>query len=482
MAALTSPRRPIVLAPRHPQSAVVNAVAPGLPEIGVLLPYSPLHHLLLTGAGQPLVMTSGNLSDEPIAHEDDDATTRLAPLVDGLLSHDRVIHIRCDDSVGRVSGRRLQLLRRSRGYAPEPLLLPFEPSRAVLALGAELKSTIAVTKGSTVVPSHHLGDLEHLATYASFLQAVEHLPALYGVSPEVVAHDLHPEYLSSKHAAEQELPTIGVQHHHAHVAACMVEHSRTDPVVGLAFDGLGYGTDGTMWGGEVIVADFGGFERVAHLRAAPMPGGVAAIREPWRMAAVWAMHAGLDPAALVPAIDPAKLAAVLALAERAGTVTTTSVGRLFDAVAVLLGARSRVTYEAQAAIELEALARSAISARTASAELVVDDGGVLDPAPLVAALVRDRAAGVDAAVLAAWFHESFGIAAARVAARVASDAGLDVVALTGGVFQNALLTDVVESALTAAGLEVLVHSAIPPNDGGISVGQAAIAGWASRAE
>ena len=446
-----------------------------------MLPYSPLHHLLLADVGCPLVMTSGNLSDEPIAHEDDDATTRLAPLVDGLLSHDRVIHIRCDDSVGRVSGRRLQLLRRSRGYAPEPLLLPFEPSRAVLALGAELKSTIAVTKGSTVVPSHHLGDLEHLATYASFLQAVEHLPALYGVSPEVVAHDLHPEYLSSKHAAEQELPTVGVQHHHAHVAACMVEHSRTDPVVGLAFDGLGYGTDGTMWGGEVIVADFGGFERVAHLRAAPMPGGVAAIREPWRMAAVWAMHAGLDPAALVPAIDPAKLAAVLALAERAGTVTTTSVGRLFDAVAVLLGARSRVTYEAQAAIELEALARSAISARTASAELVVDDGGVLDPAPLVAALVRDRAAGVDAAILARWFHESFGIAAARLAARVASAVGLDAVVLTGGVFQNALLAEVVESAITGAGLRVLVHSTIPPNDGGISVGQAAIAGWAFRA-
>ena len=428
-----------------------------------MLPYSPLHHLLLADVGCPLVMTSGNLSDEPIAHEDDDATTRLAPLVDGLLSHDRVIHIRCDDSVARVSGRRLQLLRRSRGYAPEPLLLPFEPSRAVLALGAELKSTIAVTKGSTVVPSHHLGDLEHLATYTSFLQAVEHLPALYGVSPEVVAHDLHPEYLSSKHAAEQELPTIGVQHHHAHVAACMVEHSRTDPVVGLAFDGLGYGTDGTMWGGEVIVADFGGFERVAHLRAAPMPGGVAAIREPWRMAAVWAMHAGLDPAALVPAIDPAKLAAVLALAERAGTVTTTSVGRLFDAVAVLLGARSRVTYEAQAAIELEALARSAISARTASAELVVDDGGVLDPAPLVAALVRDRAAGVDAAVLARLVPRRRS-GSQRRGSRLASPptVGLDVVVLTGGVFQNALLAEVVESALTgrgAAGPRPLHHPA-----------------------
>jgi len=479
--ALTSPRRPIVLARRRAGTMIANAVAPGLPELGLMLPYSPLHHLLLADVGRPLVMTSGNLSDEPIAHDDDDAAIRLAPIVDGLLSHDRPIHIRCDDSVARVSGRRLQVLRRSRGYAPEPLPLPFEPGRSVLALGAELKSTIAITKGSTVVPSHHLGDLEHLATYTSFLQAVDHLPALYGVTPDLVAHDLHPEYLSSKFAAELELATMGVQHHHAHVAACMVEHGRTDPVVGLAFDGLGYGADGTMWGGEVMVADFSGFERVAHLRAAPMPGGVAAIREPWRMAAVWAMHAGVDPVGLFPAIDRAKLVAVLALAERAGSVTTTSVGRLFDAVAVLLGGRSQVTYEAQAAIELEALARTAIPARTASDELVVDDCGGLDPAPLVAALVRDRAAGVDAAVLAAWFHESFGIAAARLAARVASDAGIDVVALTGGVFQNALLAEVVESALIAAGLRVLVHSAVPPNDGGISVGQAAIAGWASRA-
>jgi hydrogenase maturation protein HypF len=480
---LTSVRRPIVLARRRDADAIAQAVAPGLPELGVMLPYTPLHHLLLADVGRPLVMTSGNLSDEPIAHDDEDAATRLAPLVHGLLSHDRAIEIRCDDSVVRGSGRRPQLLRRSRGYAPEPLPLPFEPGLSVLALGAELKSTVAITKGSTVVPSHHLGDLEHLATYLSFLQAVGHLPALYGVTPELVAHDLHPEYLSSKHAADLDLPTVGVQHHHAHVAACMVEHGRTDPVVGLTFDGLGYGPDGTMWGGEVMVADFGGFVRVAHMRAAPMPGGVAAIREPWRMAAVWAMHAGLDPAALLPAIDPSRVAAVVALAERRGSVSTTSVGRLFDAVAVLLGGRDHVTYEAQAAIELEALARRAdkIPGTKAHQGVVEDDGIVFDPAPLVAELVRDRAAGVDVTLLAARFHESFGLAAARLAERVASDAGLDVVALTGGVFQNALLTEVVESALTAAGLRVLIHSTVPPNDGGISIGQAAIAGWASRA-
>jgi len=478
-AELTSPRRPIVLAIRHPSDSVTDAVAPRLPELGVMLPYTPLHHLLLADVDRPLVMTSGNLSDEPIAHEDRDAESRLGPLVDGLLSHDRAIHIRCDDSVVRASGRQPQLLRRSRGYAPEPLSLPFEPSRAVLALGAELKSTIAVTKGSTVVPSHHLGDLEHLATYRAFLQAVDHLPALYGVTPELVAHDLHPEYLSSKLAEELDIPTVAVQHHHAHVAACMVEHGRTDPVVGVTFDGLGYGTDGTMWGGEVMIADLGGFERISHLRSAPMPGGVAAIREPWRMAAVWAIHAGVDPARALPAVDATSVAAVAALAERPGAVTTTSAGRLFDAVAVLLGGRSRVTYEAQAAIELEALARTASRRQLPRYELVCEDG-VLDPSPLVAALTRDHAAGMDSALLAAAFHESFGRAAAALAAGVASDAGLDTVVLTGGVFQNALLTEVVESALTAFGLRVLVHSLVPPNDGGISVGQAAIAGWISR--
>ena len=311
---LTSPRRPIVLAPRRHGSAVADAVAPGLPELGVMLPYTPLHHLLLGGVGRPLVMTSGNLSDEPIAHEDGDAATRLASLVDGLLSHNRPILIRCDDSVARVTRGRSQVLRRSRGHAPEPLALPFEPEASILALGAELKSTIAVTKGPSVVPSHHLGDLEHLATYTSFLQAVDHLPALYGVRPEVVAHDLHPEYLSSKYALDLDLPAIAVQHHHAHVAACMVEHGRTEPVIGVAYDGLGYGPDGTMWGGEVLVADFAGFERVARLRAAPMPGGVAAIREPWRMAAVWAARAGLDPGRVIPPIDEATLDAVLALA------------------------------------------------------------------------------------------------------------------------------------------------------------------------
>jgi hydrogenase maturation protein HypF len=469
-AALASARRPVVLVPRRPGAPVADLVAPGLSELGLLLPYSPAHHLLVAGVGRPLVLTSGNLSDEPIAHTDDDAAERLGPLVDGILGHDRPIHIRCDDSVARAAGGRLQLLRRSRGYAPEPLVLPVPAAPAVLALGAELKSTIAVAKGAMVVASHHIGDLEHLATYRSFRQAIDHLCRVYGVAPEVVACDLHPEYLSSKLAADLDLPVVAVQHHHAHVAACLVEHGRTAPVVALAFDGLGYGPDGTLWGGEVLVADLQGFERAAHLLAVPMPGGVAAIREPWRMAAVWAGSSAVD------GVDPGTLRAVLDLAERPTAPVTTSVGRLFDAVAALLGGRHRVSYEGQAAIELEARART-VARRDAPTYdgTVAIDGGVLDPTALVAALARDRDAGADPAVLAAGFHEALGRAAATLAARVARQREIDAVVLTGGVFQNARLTEVVESELLAAGVAVLVHEQVPPNDGGISIGQAAVA-------
>ncbi|MDQ4089679.1 MAG: carbamoyltransferase HypF, partial [Actinomycetota bacterium] len=286
--ALASPRRPIVLAPRRDRG-LAPGVAPNLPELGLMLAYTPLHHQLLAGVERPLVMTSGNLSDEPIAHDDSDALARLAPMVDAILTHDRPIHIRCDDSVVRSAAARpaVQMVRRSRGYAPEPIALPTPAHHHVLAVGAELKSTIAVVKGDNVVASHHIGDLEHLAAYRSFLQAVDHLCGLTGVTPQVVAHDLHPEYLSTKFAADLDLPAVGVQHHHAHIASCLVEHGRTEPVLGVAFDGLGMGTDGTAWGGELLVADLDGFRRVGHLRPVALPGGDRAAREPWRMAIAW---------------------------------------------------------------------------------------------------------------------------------------------------------------------------------------------------
>jgi hydrogenase maturation protein HypF len=459
---------------------VVEDVAPHLAELGLMLPYSPLHHLLLAGAGRPLVMTSGNVSDEPIAHDDADAVARLGPMADGLLTHDRPIHVRCDDSVARVTGGRVQLLRRSRGYAPEPITLPFDATGvSVIAVGAELKSTVAVTKGRHVVVSHHIGDLEHLATYRSFLQAVEHLPRLSGVTPDVVAHDLHPEYLSTKFAVDLDLAAVAVQHHHAHVASCLVEHGRTEPVLAMCFDGLGYGTDGRLWGGELLVADFAAAHRVGHLRPVVMPGGAAAIREPWRMAASWLAAAAGAGAAVerMAAIDD-RAGAVVDLVERGVGPTTTSVGRLFDAVAALLGGRSKVTFEAQAAIELEAAARTVAVADAPRYEgTVTFTDGVLDPTALIATLIADRDSGVDHAALSAGFHAAFGCAAARWAAAAAAEHRLDTVVLTGGVFQNVRLTEIVESDLRAAGLRVLVHRQIPCNDGGISVGQAAIAAW-----
>jgi hydrogenase maturation protein HypF len=474
-AMLTSAGRPIVLAPRAAGAAVADGVAPGLPDLGVLLAYSPLHHLLLDGVGRPLVMTSGNVSDEPIAHEDADAMVRLASLVDGVLGHDRGIHIRCDDSVVRSTrAGRTQVLRRSRGFAPEPLRLAVPAARPILAVGAELKSTVAITLGDDVVASHHIGDLEHLATYRSFLQAIDHLCALYGVVPELVAHDLHPEYLSSKLAADLDRPLLGVQHHHAHIASCLTEHGRAGPVLGVAFDGLGFGTDGTLWGGELLMADLRGFERVGHLAPITMPGGGAAIREPWRMGVAWAHQAGVDHP-----FDDHRADAVRSLVRGGHGPVTTSMGRLFDAAAVLIGMRPVVSYEAQAAIELEALARSVPRSEAPMYPVDVDRDAagmlVLDPVPLVAALVHGRASGVAPALLAAGFHESIGRATVAAAVDLAQTHGLRVAALSGGVFQNTRLSEIVEEGLEAAGLEVLVHRRIPPNDAGISIGQAAVA-------
>ncbi len=488
VAALVSPRRPIVLAPRRAGSPVADGVAPGLAELGVFLPYSALHHLLLAGVGRPLVLTSGNLSDDPIAHQDGDAVARLGPRVDGLLTNDRPIHIRCDDSVVRALPGRTQVIRRSRGFAPEPMRLPVPTPRHLLCVGAELKNTIAVARDDIVVASHHIGDLEHLATYQAFLQAVDHLPRLYGVHPEAVTHDLHPEYLSTKLALGLGLPTVGVQHHHAHVASCLVEHGLNGPVLGLAFDGTGYGTDGALWGGEILVADLAGFERVGHLRPLAMPGGVAAIREPWRMALAWLAAAeGLEVAVadrLVPAdVDPANLRGIADLVARGAGPVTTSMGRLFDASAALLGIRARVTYEAQAAIELEALARRVPRAEAPGypgtvAVDVVEGVARIDPTRLVATLRAERDAGTSPAVMAAGFHEALGRAVAALATELAARRGLDTVVLTGGVFANARLTEIVAGELAVAGLRPLLHGHVPCGDGGISLGQAAIAALA----
>jgi hydrogenase maturation protein HypF len=480
--ALVSSRRPIVLARRRPDARVASAVAPRLGELGVMLPSSPLHVLLLAAVGAPLVMTSGNRSDEPIAHEDGDALARLGPLSDGLLSHDREIHVRSDDSVVRAAqGGTPRVVRRARGWVPQPLRLRVPAAQPVLAVGAQLKSTVAVARGSSVVASQHLGDLDHWATYAAFTAAVEHLTRLSGVRPALVAHDLHPEYRSTVWAAESGLPQLGVQHHHAHIAACLVEHGVTSRVLGIAFDGLGLGPDGGLWGGEFLLADLAGFERVGHLVPVALPGGDAAVREPWRVALSW-LHRALGPdvaAAHGPALDD-RWPAVLSLVGSGRSAETSSVGRLFDAVAALLGVRTQVSYEGQAAVELEALARRGDGSGVASYAFA-RSGSRLDPAPMLAAVLTDLRRGVPVEAIAAGFHRGLAHGSAELAEELAGASGVDTVALSGGVFQNLLLSDLMAARLRAAGLRVLLHEQLPANDGSISVGQAGIAAaWLGR--
>jgi hydrogenase maturation protein HypF len=491
-AMLASPRRPIVLLARRlseGRAAVAPSVAPQNRSLGVMLPYTPLHHLLLATVGRPIVLTSGNVSDEPIVHLDAEALERLAGIADWFLVHDRPIHVRADDSVVRAFRGRELPLRRSRGFAPQPLGLPWPFPRHVLACGAELKHTFCLAKDGRAFVSHHVGDLENYETFRSFTEGVEHFRRLFAVEPEVVAHDLHPEYLSTKYAVELDgVELEGVQHHHAHVAACLADNGEPGPVIGVAFDGLGFGADGTIWGGELLVADLEGFRRAGHLEVVPMPGGAAAIREPWRMAAAWldAALGGRVPERLaVVGRNLDRWERVVALA-RSGTASpaTSSAGRLFDAVAAILGVRDAVNYEGQAAVELEQLADpgepGAYPARVAGAG---GDGAPLRLAgtDLVRAAVEELEAGVAAPLVAARFHN--GLAGLTVAAcRALRDAtGLETAALSGGVFQNLLLLERTVAGLEQAGFRVLVHSRVPPNDGGISLGQAAVAAARGRA-
>jgi hydrogenase maturation protein HypF len=482
-ALLGSRARPIVLAPRRPEAPVAAAVAPGRRELGLMLPYSPLHHLLAGDVGAPLVLTSGNLSDEPIAYRDEDARERLAPIVDAFLLHDRPIETRTDDSVARVvatpAGRRPLALRRSRGYVPEGLALPVPASLPLLACGAELKSTFCLAAGERAWVSHHVGDLENYETLRSFREGIGHFQRLFAVAPEVVAHDLHPDYLSTRYALEREgVETVAVQHHHAHLAACLAEHGETGPALGAIFDGSGYGLDGTVWGGELLAGDLRGCERLGSLLPVAMPGGVAAIREPWRMACAWL--AALDGAGAVP---PPALAGKVEerdwrncralLASDLEHPVTTSMGRLFDAVGALCGAAAQVTYEGQAAIELEALADRAERGRY-ELDLRREQRLLLDPRPALTGLLADLAADEAPAAVAARFHEGVAHATVDACAALAAERDLDTVVLAAGVFQNALLLERTAALLAAAGLRVLIPQLLPPNDGAISFGQAAI--------
>lgn len=473
--ALLSPRRPIVLLPRRSDAALAAPVAPGLPELGLMLPSSPLHELLLQQVGRPLVMTSGNLADDPVLHLDADARRRLASVADGFLSHDRPIHVPVDDSVlrSRPDGRP-QMVRRARGWVPQPVRLPVPAAQPVLAVGAQLKSTVALVRGGSAVLSQHLGDLDSWPVSLSFAQVVRHLVHLSGVQPALVAHDLHPDYRSTAWAEESGLPLLGVQHHHAHVASCLAEHGLSDQVLGIAFDGVGLGTDGTLWGGEFLVAGLTRSTRVGHLSPVALPGGDAAAREPWRMALAWLeASVGRDAALAAGAGWDPRCAAVLSLAASGRSPVTSSVGRLFDAVAAVLHLRLRSTYEAQAAMELEARAWAGSPLSAAPYPFLVD-ASTIDPRPMFAALLEDQRRGEPVEAMAARFHVGLAEAAAALALRLCSEHGLQTVALSGGAFSNVLLSRLLATRLEAAGLRVLQHHDVPPNDGGIALGQAAV--------
>ncbi|MCW2945204.1 MAG: carbamoyltransferase HypF [Actinoallomurus sp.] len=472
-AQLSGAGRPIVLVRRQAEAPLAPAVAPGNRSIGLMLPYTPLHDLLV---GEPLVLTSGNVSDEPIAYRDDDAFARLGEIADAFLTHDRPIHVRTDDSVTRVFRGRALPVRRSRGYVPRPVPLS-TGGRPVLACGAELKNTFCLAKDGRAFVSHHIGDLENYETLRAYREGIEHFGRLFDITPSVIAHDLHPEYLSTKYALDQDLPLVGVQHHHAHIASCMVDNGRTEPVIGVAFDGTGYGLDGTLWGGEFLIADLEGFERAGHLQPVPLPGGTMAIREPWRMATAYGVPADLA----VARRNSASWEAVAAMG-RSGVNAppTSSMGRLFDAVAAVLGVRDRVNYEGQAAIELEQRADPhELGAYPIS--LGPDDPGaagtpfVVPGAELVRAVVADVRAGTAVPVIAARFHNAVAALVVAGAVRLRETTGLTTVALSGGVFQNLLLLERTVAGLEAEAFEVLTHHQVPPNDGGISLGQAAVA-------
>jgi len=478
---LRAPKRPIVLLERGDRCPLADGVAPGLAWVGVMLPATPLHHLLLDRVRRPLVMTSGNVSEDPIAIGNEEALARLQGIADGFLLHDRDIVARYDDSVVRPTAVGPVLLRRARGYAPLPLELPVGSPVPLLAVGPHLKNTFTLVHGTRAYVSQHIGDLENLETLDHFNAALARFKALFRIEPEAVVHDLHPGYFSTRLARESGLRLLEpVQHHHAHAAAVMAEHGRTAPVLALAFDGVGYGTDGGVWGGEVLRADLAGFQRVGHLRPAPLPGGDLAARHPWRAALGYLM---LDPH-LAPAFTLAldgiqeaeRAVAELQATRGVNAPWASSMGRLFDAAAAVLGVRLKADYEGQAAMELESLAGRRVASEIRVGLERSDEGTwVIDPLHLLGVLGSRRQRGDDVADLAADFHASVAWAAAEVVRRVSEESGLRTVVLGGGTFQNARLLASMVGRLQGFGMTVLWPRRLSPNDGGISFGQAAVA-------
>ncbi len=485
---LLSVERPIVILKRRQGSTIAHAVAPYQDTLGVMLPYSPLHHLLLNGRLRTLVMTSGNVSDEPISYKNEEAFNCLSNIADYFLFHNREIHMRCDDSVTRIIEKKLYILRRSRGYVPFPIKLSF-PLEMILACGGELKNTFCLTRGQYAFMSHHIGDLENLETLTSFEEGITHFKNLFFIEPKAVVYDLHPDYLSTQYALSiPDILKVGVQHHHAHIVSAMAENGIEGDVIGVSLDGTGFGLDGTIWGGEFIKSNLKDFERLAHLKKVPMPGGSMAIKEPWRMAMVYISEAFGDEAIdlgidLIKRIDLQKWDILKrAIEKKVNAPLTSSMGRLFDAISSLLSIRDEVHYEGQAAIELEMIADRGVKVvATRNREEYPfrihknENPMVIDPAEMIRGIIRDLTDGTPSSKISGKFHRTIAGLIVETCEIIRSKEKLNRVVLSGGVFQNIFLLSLVTEGLERSGFDVYTHHLVPPNDGGISLGQAVIA-------
>jgi len=481
---LLSPESPIVLLRWKKGSSIAEAVAPRQKYLGVMLPYTPLHHLLLQESAMALIMTSGNLSEEPIVKDNEEAFSRLRGIADAFLIHNRDIYVQYDDSVTAVIHDQPTVIRRARGYAPFPIRL-FFPLKRILACGAELKNTFCLTRDQYAFLSQHIGDMENLETLNHFQRTIEVYQELFRIQPEIAAYDLHPEYLSTKYARGLRVEKIGVQHHFAHMVSCLAENGERGPAIGLTFDGLGYGTDGCFWGGEFLVGDYGSFQRKAHFEYVPMPGAAAAIQNPWRMALsyVYTFLGKEGVMKYLPLLAKSKEEKISLLLkqidQKINSPLTSSCGRLFDGISALLGLCSSVSYEGQAAVELEMIAD--LEEDGSYLFLLEEEGerGVIRLKPIIEGILNDIEDGTEPPRISGKFHNTLVKMAVAICQRISGQGGPKKVALSGGVFQNRLLSERMRAALEKSGFEVLVHRLVPCNDGGLSLGQAVIANFIS---
>jgi len=472
---LRSIQAPIVLCASKMQSGIAANVAPGNDRLGIMLPYTPLHHLLLSEGLDTFVMTSANFSEEPICIDNDEALERLTHIADNFLLHNRDIYLRTDDSVVIEMSGTIRPIRRSRGFAPRPIFLQHK-GPSVLAVGGELKNVVGLSKDEKVFLSQHIGDLENLEAFEFFQMTIDHLKSIFEIKPELIVHDLHPEYLSTKWAKDQSIPLLGVQHHHAHLAACLAENNLDEPVIGIIMDGTGYGTDGTIWGGEFLIGDASGFERAAHFEPMPLPGGEAAIKAPWRIGLSYLKQVFGNSLPDVPALRDQELQPIIQMLDaKVNSPLTSSCGRLFDAVAALSGGRQEIRYEAQAAIEFMQAAKHELGEDFSIFGLKEVNGKrYISMKPIIENLISRIQAGKTQQLLSQWFHLSLVNSFSHIADVLREETNLSKIVLSGGVFQNRLLFESLLDQLVASGFEVFTHTQVPTNDGGIALGQVII--------